>query len=245
MTSDSQNNLTDSAKETKLPDLAKNYIKEIIYGANDGIITTFAVVAGFAGFGSEGQTKLASIAVLVFGLGNLFADGLSMGLGSFLSTRSEKQLYESEKQRHLDNVCDNFETEKNKLIQTLQDKNFETEKAEVLADLITDNHAFWQDFVLQNEQQLNPANGNASLGAITTFLAFLFFGFIPLVPYLFNIRGELAFPISILSSILALILLGILRWKIIGEKLWKGIAEILAVGTVSGLAAFLVGLIFK
>ena len=65
-------------------DTARHYLRDLIYGANDGIITTFAVVAGVTG------GALSSRAVLVVGLANLFADGLSMGVGNYLSIRSDE-----------------------------------------------------------------------------------------------------------------------------------------------------------
>ena len=65
-------------------DVARHYIRDIIYGANDGIITTFAVVAGVTG------GALSPKAVLVVGTANLIADGLSMGVGNYLSIRSHE-----------------------------------------------------------------------------------------------------------------------------------------------------------
>jgi VIT1/CCC1 family predicted Fe2+/Mn2+ transporter len=65
-------------------DIARHYIRDIIYGANDGIITTFAVVAGVAG------GALSPTAVLIVGTANLLADGLSMGMGNYLSIRSHE-----------------------------------------------------------------------------------------------------------------------------------------------------------
>jgi vacuolar iron transporter family protein len=74
------------------------YLKEIVYGGNDGIVTTFAVVAGFAGAQSDTNVATYSfLTVLLFGIANLFADGASMGLGNFLSLRSEQDLYKKEK----------------------------------------------------------------------------------------------------------------------------------------------------
>ena len=63
---------------------ARHYIRDVIYGANDGIITTFAVVAGVTG------GALSTKAVLVVGIANLLADGLSMGVGNYLSIRSHE-----------------------------------------------------------------------------------------------------------------------------------------------------------
>lgn len=64
--------------------LARHYLKDMIYGATDGIITTFAVVSGVAG------AALASRVVIILGLANLLADGFSMGASNFLSIRSEE-----------------------------------------------------------------------------------------------------------------------------------------------------------
>lgn len=63
---------------------ARHYLRDLVYGAIDGAITTFAVVAGVQG----GQ--LAAGVALVIGLANLFADGLSMAAGNFLSIRSNE-----------------------------------------------------------------------------------------------------------------------------------------------------------
>jgi hypothetical protein len=56
-----------------------------VYGANDGIITTFAVVAGVTG------GALSARAVLIVGVANLIADALSMGMGNFLSISLERK----------------------------------------------------------------------------------------------------------------------------------------------------------
>lgn len=65
-------------------------LKAAVYGANDGIITTFAVVAGVAGAGLSPQI------VLILGLANLIADGFSMGVGDYLGERSEADLADKE-----------------------------------------------------------------------------------------------------------------------------------------------------
>ena len=64
--------------------VARHYIRDIVYGANDGIITTFAVVAGVTG------GALSTRAVFIVGIANLLADGLSMGVGNYLSIRAHE-----------------------------------------------------------------------------------------------------------------------------------------------------------
>jgi VIT1/CCC1 family predicted Fe2+/Mn2+ transporter len=69
---------------------ARHYIRDLVYGANDGVITTFAVVAGVTG------GTLNSRAVLILGAANLLADGLSMGVGNYLGIRSDERVREAE-----------------------------------------------------------------------------------------------------------------------------------------------------
>lgn len=72
-------------------EIAQHYIRDLIYGANDGIITTFAVVAGVTG------GALSLTAVLVLGSANLVADGLSMGVGNYLSIRAHESARQAQK----------------------------------------------------------------------------------------------------------------------------------------------------
>ena len=73
----------------ELRPLAQHYLKDLVYGANDGIITTFAVVAGVTG------AELAPRVVLILGFANLLADGFSMGASNFLAIRSEEAVRRS------------------------------------------------------------------------------------------------------------------------------------------------------
>ena len=65
------------------------FLKSIVYGGLDGIITTFAVVAGVAG------ASLSSSIVLILGFANLIADGISMAVGDFLSSKAEREYIHS------------------------------------------------------------------------------------------------------------------------------------------------------
>ena len=70
--------------------VTRHYLGDLVYGANDGLITTFAVVAGVAG------GELSSRATLIIGAANLFADGLSMAVGNYLSIRSHESALAAE-----------------------------------------------------------------------------------------------------------------------------------------------------
>jgi len=62
--------------------VVRHYLPDLVYGANDGVITTFAVVCGVVG------ADLSERVILILGFANLVADGFSMGASNFLSRRS-------------------------------------------------------------------------------------------------------------------------------------------------------------
>lgn len=73
--------------------IARHYIGDVVYGANDGIITTFAVVAGVIGGG------FATRVIVVLGIANLVADGFSMAASNFLAIRSQGDIDRAEGRR--------------------------------------------------------------------------------------------------------------------------------------------------
>lgn len=74
-----------------LYETAQHYVGDLVYGANDGILTTFAVVAGVTG------GALTAGTVIIVGMANLFADGLSMGVGNYLSIRARESALEHQR----------------------------------------------------------------------------------------------------------------------------------------------------
>jgi vacuolar iron transporter family protein len=70
-----------------------DYIRDIVHSANDGVVTTFAVVAGSLG------ASLSPSVVVILGLANLFADGLSMSTGSYLGVKSEIEFEQNSGQK--------------------------------------------------------------------------------------------------------------------------------------------------
>lgn len=67
------------------------YVSDIVFGSNDGLVTTFAIVAGAAG------ANLSPYVVLALGFANLVGDGISMGLGEYLGRKSEQQFFRGKK----------------------------------------------------------------------------------------------------------------------------------------------------
>ena len=76
----------------------KIYLKDFIYGAVDGAVTTFAVVSGVEGAG------LSSNVIIILGLANLLADGFSMAIGNYLGSKADIEQKEQNNQQHADEI---------------------------------------------------------------------------------------------------------------------------------------------
>ncbi|MDP3941310.1 MAG: VIT1/CCC1 transporter family protein [bacterium] len=225
----------------------QTYLKEIVYGGNDGIVTTFAVVAGFTGAQAGANVPTFSIlTVLLFGLANLFADGASMGLGNFLSLRAEKDVYRTHEAKELYEVTHHPLEEKAETIAILVGEGFDEKQARQLAKIYETNPNYWTSFMMNYELRIpNPASENPYLTAFATFSAFVVFGIIPLIPYFINQDPTKSFAFSAFATLTALVLLGLLRWKVTTETILRSVLEIVAVGGTSALIAFAVGTFFR
>ncbi len=233
------------AQEHKLSPFT-TYLKEIVYGGNDGIITTFAVVAGFTGSQAGNMGSIPVITVLIFGFANLFADGVSMALGNFLSTRSEQEVYQKEKTKELAELRLHRDAEEMETLELLRIKGFSETQAKTLVEIYKTNEPYWVDFMMNQELRLpNPENENAFLTASATLIAFISFGLIPLLPYL--LLGEITntFVFSCLTTLVALIMLSLVRWKVTARNPLKVLLETLLLGGSAATIAYLVGTLFR
>jgi vacuolar iron transporter family protein len=227
----------------------RDYFKEVIYGGIDGIVTTFAVVAGFSGAALSTDTtlQLSFAVVLLFGLANLFADAASMGLGNFLSVRSEQDMYEVARQKEQAMLKATPQAEVEATVAILVEKGFSEVDARTLAGIYQHNEDYWLDFMMNHEHELSDPRGeNPMATGFATFLSFLIFGSIPLLPFMLFAEGTpgFLFQLSLLGTGLALVLLGLLKWKIVGAKLVSSLVEVLLVGGTAAGLAYLVGVIF-
>lgn len=223
-----------------------DHLKEIVYGGIDGIITTFAVVAGFTGaMTMDSSMAIPTTVVLLFGLANLFADGFSMGVSDFLSSRAEKKLFEKDHAKESYEIRTNEQYEYDESIDILMDHGFGREDAEQLANIYKKNPKFWADFMMRYELEQPRPDARPWKGAATTFFSFIVFGLIPLLPYIFGSNGYNQFLIACLSGALALAILGYFRARITKEKAYISVLEIVGLGSIAGGIAYFVGTLFQ
>lgn len=223
-----------------------DYLREIVYGGNDGIVTTFAVIAGFTGAYSAHTGTYSIITVLLFGLANLFADGAAMGLGNFLSIRAQKDVYQFHKSKERREIQRHPNVEYEQTVFLLKQKGFTHDQAITITDIFSQNEDYWVQFMMDHELELpNPENEKPLINGLVTFASFVVFGFIPIIPYLLMNQPNIAFGYSAMFGVLALISLGLLSGYVSKRNLVVSAIETVAVGGTAGSIAYLVGTFFR
>jgi len=218
----------------------RGFIQDIVYGGNDGIVTTFAVVAGTMGAG------LHHGIVIILGLANLLADGLSMATGAYLSLRSERDNFERLRKEELQEIEVDPEIEEEEVRRAFLKKGFEGEDLERAVKAITADKGRWADVMMCEEHGMTrEASGKPALHGLLTFISFATFGSIPLLPYLFGIAHDTRFIVAIFSTFFALILLGLARSYLTKERLIRGPVEIVSIGALGAIAAYGVGMMLR
>ncbi len=215
------------------------YIKSLVYGGLDGIITTFAVVAGVAG------ASLSGGIVLIMGFANLIADGLSMAIGDYLSTKAEIEYSQKERERETWEVEHYPEGEKQEMIELYTAKGMSEEDARKITDIFSKHKETWISVMMVEELGILEDDESPIKNALVTFFSFLIFGFIPLIAYVVStfIPGmkELTFILACILTGIILFVLGALKVKVTEKNWFKSGLEMLIVGGVAAIAAFLIG----
>lgn len=219
------------------------YLKEFIYGAVDGAITTFAIVAGVAGAG------MSSGVIIILGFANLLADGFSMAVSNFLSTRAENQHRLKVRQTELDEIEKFPEGEKEEVRQIFAMKGFEGQLLEDAVAVITSDNEKWVDTMLQEEHGMTLQGHDAFKGGLATFSAFCLVGFVPLMTYVINwvLPGYISNPFgwSVGLTVVAFFWVGAVKGKFVAHHWLLSGLETVGVGSIAAAMAYGVGVLLK
>ncbi len=216
------------------------WIHDIVYGAHDGIVTTFAVVAGTAG------ANLSAGVVIILGVANLLADGVSMGAGAFLSNRSERDQYRRLLKEELQEIEDDPDIEREEIREAYRKKGFAGEDLERVVAVITGDKQVWADTMMREEHGMEESDSShAFMHGVATFGGFGIFGSVPLLPYLFGVSSANSFPLAIFGTFLALMLVGVTRSFVTRERIYRGIVEIVCIGAITASIAYGVGVALR
>eukprot|EP00026_Physarum_polycephalum_P013943 Phypoly_transcript_14404.p1 GENE.Phypoly_transcript_14404~~Phypoly_transcript_14404.p1 ORF type:complete len:276 (+),score=46.42 Phypoly_transcript_14404:99-926(+) len=225
---------------------AGKYIKSIVYGGLDGIITIFAVVASIAGAGYNVN------AVIIMGVAGLLADGISMGMGDFLSSKAENDYTNEERKREVWE-CENYiEGEMEEMIRIYTDKGMTEEDAHTIVTTMAKYRDIFVDTMMVEELGLMPVDESDSplKNGFVTFLSFLAFGCVPMISYIAAVGGDKShkmnhveggFIIAGVITLFTMFALGALTSKFSPTKWYIGGAWISLNGGAAAAIAYFIG----
>lgn len=215
-------------------------IREIVYGGNDGIVTTFAVVAGTVG------ADLPHSIVIILGLANLLADGLSMATGAYLSEKSDQAQWERIRAEEMKEIAEIPDIERAEVAEYFAKLGFAGADLGRAVQIVTVDKERWVDVMMVSEHgHAGSADSKPLLDGVMTFSSFVTFGAIPLLPYFLGVPEESRFIVAIIGTAIALVLLGAARSYVTKEKPYRGPLEIVFVGALGAVVAYGVGVFLK
>uniref|UniRef100_A0A6T6KFH1 Uncharacterized protein n=1 Tax=Rhodosorus marinus TaxID=101924 RepID=A0A6T6KFH1_9RHOD len=211
-------------------------VQDIILGAADGLTVPFALAAGLSSAFSESRYIIVAV------LSELAAGAISMGLGGYLSGKTEVDHYKTEKRREEHEVIHQEDDEIEETLEIFREYGLSDEQIAPICEHFKNNHEAWVEFMMKFELQLDkPDDMQPVYSALVIGGSYLLAGMIPLLPYLIIGDAVTALKYSILFTLVALFVFGILKSKVLRQpNSLKAGVETMVTGAVAAAAAFFI-----
>jgi len=229
---------TAPAPEGYVPHLgeSRQYLRDIILGVNDGLVSTFLLVAGVVGGGlTATQVLLTAIAGAVAGM-------VSMGSGEYIATKSQEEVFRAEMALEVDHLANHRSHERAELREMFGDMGLEGEELETLVRIIDGNDDVMLgvmaglEFGVVDTERRSPW-----LAAFTSGFLFLFGALPSILPFAFVDDTGVALGIAASLSGTALFLVGVGKTVMTKTNPFVSGIENLLIGLVGGTISFAVG----
>ncbi len=211
----------------------RNYLREWVYGGIDGVVTTFAIVAGVVG------ANLSPPIIIILGMANLIGDGFSMAASAYSGARTDEDTYEYLRAAENDHIDRNPEGETEELRQIYLKKGFSGEKLQTMVGLIKENREMWVDVMMREEYGLAADTKPAIKIGLHTFGSFVCCGIAPLLPFFFSM--PYAFVAALILSAVTFFGIGSFKslWSV--KPWWRHGMETTAIGMTAAMLAYMIG----
>ena len=214
------------------------WIGDAIYGVNDGLGAVFGIVSGMAGYTGGSEVVLAA------GLAGTLASALSMGAGAYLSSKSQREVYESEVSREQTEIEEDPHEEMLEMELFYQLKGFSAEESRAMAERLQKEPKQFLRTLVQEELGLSeetfPNPWRSTLSAsVSTAIG----GFIPIIPFFFTV-GMPAVIASFIISTIAHFIVGASKALVTTRPWWATGGEMTLVGILEAAVTYGLGLAF-
>jgi VIT1/CCC1 family predicted Fe2+/Mn2+ transporter len=215
---------------------AGGFLRNVVYGFNDGLTANFGLVAGVIGASTNQQYH----AVIVAGVAGLIADALSMGSSGYLAAQSEREVYAHEIAMERDEIMMMPEIERDELALIYELKGIDPEHARALAtQLMADPEQMLAEQV-QEELGIGESDTSPFREGWITGLATAIGALIPVVPFLF-LEGHTAAIVAFVISMISHWAVGAARSVFTGRGVFRSGLDMFVVGLGVAVAGYFVG----
>jgi VIT1/CCC1 family predicted Fe2+/Mn2+ transporter/rubrerythrin len=214
------------------------WIGDAIYGVNDGLGAVFGIVSGMAGYTGGSEVVLAA------GLAGTLASALSMGAGAYLSSKSQREVYESEVSRERSEIEEDPHEEMLELELFYQLKGFSAEESRAMAERLQKEPKQFLRTLVHEELGLNEETfPNPWRSTVSASVSTAIGGFIPIIPFFFTV-GMPAVIASFIISTIAHFVVGASKALVTTRPWWASGAEMTVVGILEAAITYGLGLAF-
>lgn len=213
-------------------------VRDVILGANDGLVSILALMAGVYGATTETHP------ILIAGVAGAVAGAISMGTGAYLSSKSEKEVTEKENERKGIRKKRTPEEEKEKLVKLYRAKGFKEQEAEAIAARVTSRMELMAELTVGEEVGLTSEESWPPIkAAVLTGSSFAVASLIPILPFIF-MDISLAVITAVIASIATLFAVGASK-TLFSRKSWlRSGLEMMVIGTLAAVTTYAIGLAF-
>jgi VIT1/CCC1 family predicted Fe2+/Mn2+ transporter len=218
---------------------SRQYMRDIILGVNDGLVSVFLLVAGVVGGG------LASREVLLAGLAASAAGAISMAAGEYIATKSQEEVFDSERELEIEHLQYHREHERQEIRDMFGDMGLPADDVEHIVEALDkDDDAFLKtmmalEFGVVDEERRSPYTA-----AVLSGLLFLAGSMPSVIPFFFVESTGLGLFIAAVGAGIALFVVGVLKTFVTRKNwLWAGTENVL-IATAGAIVSYGVGVLY-
>lgn len=201
-------------------------IREIVFGAQDGVLTTLGIVTG-VGSASSGRAT-----ILITGFLSMLVGAVSMGVGEYLGGKAEREVVQNAIDLERQEMLDTPEEEFQEQLAYYRLKGFTDDEALTIVRRLEKNPDIWLHEMVRDEFgiDLREADGGGLRESFAMALSFAAGAALPVVPYVFGISLTAAMWIGLACAVVALFAIGFFAGTLSGRHPLRKGFEIVAFG---------------
>jgi VIT1/CCC1 family predicted Fe2+/Mn2+ transporter len=214
---------------------ASAVVRDVVIGMADGLTVPFALAAGLSG-----AVQQAGI-IVTAGLAEIAAGSIAMGLGGYLAAKSDAEHYAAEERREHQEVREIPREEMKEVADIFRGYGLDEDHIRPVVEAMTRRPKQWVDFMMRFELGLerpDPKRARTSAAVIAT--AYVVGGLIPLAPYMLFKVAHTALVISVVVTLIALLVFGLIKGRYTGARPIKSAMQTTITGGLAATAAFLI-----